>query len=101
MKRVMTIEDVAKMLGVHVSSVRRWNGERRKGRGSFPLPFTPPHSKCLWDEQAIVQYIESQSTPPVANTTVISVKQQRRKTQDYQRRQEIAKSIIETHRKTK
>ena len=101
MKRVMTIEDIAKMLGVHPSTVRRWLGERRKGRGFFPLPFTPPHSKCLWDERAIMQYIESQSTSPVMSTPTTSAKQQRRMTQDYQRRQEAAKAALNRHRKPK
>ena len=101
MKRVMTIEDLARLFGVHPSTVRRWQSESKKGKRYFPSVISPPGYKCLWSADEIMRFIESQSTSPVANTTVTSAKQQRRKAQDYQRRQEIAKAIIDAHRKTK
>jgi len=101
MKRVMTIEDLARLFGVHPSTIRRWQSESRKGKRPFPSAISPPGYKCLWAADEIMRFIESQSTLPVANTPVTSAKQQRRKTQDYQRRQKIAREIIESHRKTK
>ena len=101
MKQTLNIQEFAKKMGVAESTIRKWLGATRKGRGHIPNTISPPGYKCLWSADEIMRFIESQSTSPVANTTVTSAKQQRRKAQDYQRRQEIAKAIIDAHRKTK
>ena len=90
MERIMTIDEVAALLGLAVSSIRR-----KKGRGNFPLPFTAPGCKCLWSESVIIRFIQSQSTPPV--NPPIHPKKRRQKLA----RKEAVRAALERHRKPK
>jgi hypothetical protein len=95
MKRIMTLKDIAKMFGVHDSTVRRWCGECRKGKGNFLLPFTPPHHKCLWLESDILRFIESQNIPPPITPT--SSKKRRKEEKANHARKEKVQAALARH----
>jgi len=86
----MLIEEVAARIRAAVSSVRRYLGERKKGRGGFPLPVSPPGHKCKWKRSDIERYIESQNTsqsPPIAPA------KKRQQTNDVQRKQKLQEAL--------
>lgn len=96
---ILLIEEVAALCRVAVSTIRRWLGERRKGRGNFPLPISPPGYKCRWLSSDIARWLESQRVPPIVSTPVTSARQRRKKATAFQQRQEAVKQGLLRHRK--
>jgi len=96
--KILLIDEVAILLRVTVSTIRRWSSERRKGRGNFPLPISPLGYKCRWRESDIMRFIESQSAPPITPTVTSPAKQRQQET-DKKRRLEAARVSLERHRK--
>ena len=96
MKKIMTIDEVAALLGLAVSTVRRKSSERKKGRGNFPLPFTAPGCKCLWSGNVIRHFIEAESAPPVN----VPHSPKKRRQEDHARK-EAVNAALQRHRKPK
>ena len=88
---VLLIGDVAAMLKVSESSIRRWCEEARKGNGKFPLPISARGGKCRWLLSDIEGYLASLSTA----ATPIPARQQRRSTKAFQARQERTDKALE------
>lgn len=97
MEKILLIDEIAALMRVAVSTVRRWLGESRRGRGNFPLPISPPGGKLRWREIDILRFIEAQGTPPVTPAVTSFRRQQR----DRKHRAEAARIALERHRKPK
>ena len=90
MEKILLIHEVAALLRVAVSTVRRW-----RGKGNFPVPISPPSGKLRWRESDIIRFIETQSTPP-ANTP--SVPSPTKQGKDKKQRLEAARAALERHK---
>lgn len=98
-QKVMLIDEVAAATRWSVSTVRRKSSERRKGRGDFPLPISPPGCMCKWLASDIEAYLASKTTVLPAN--VSTPRQTRQDKKAFEVRQRLAEQALEKHKKTR
>ena len=97
--RVMLIGEVASLLRVSVSKIRRDHNESRNGRGNFPLSISPPGGTLRWLDSDIEAYLVSLSAaPPVVIRSSQEIRQDKKA---FAERQRLADEALEKHRKTR
>jgi len=98
-QRVLLIDEVAILLRISTTTVRRHLAQRRRGIGLFPLPISAQGGKLRWSAECVERYILSQSNTTSPN--VCGSAQQKRDTKSFAQRQEAARQVLERHRKRK
>ena len=99
---IILIDELAALLRVHPSTIRRWLADRRRGIGSFPLTVSSPGCKCRWLLSDIEAYIASQSQANAIPPVTPSARQVRRDQKEFQERQTAAdKALLRHYRKPK
>lgn len=98
MQSVLLVSDVAEMLKVSPSSVRRWCVEARKGNGSFPLPISARGGKGRWLRSDIETFLASQST---ATPQPAPARKRRSGAKAFQSRQEATDKALERYRQNR
>ena len=63
-KRILRIEDLLELIPVSRATFDRWIREARQGISDFPLPFTQPGRRCLWDSHVIEEWIANRHRAP-------------------------------------
>jgi predicted DNA-binding transcriptional regulator AlpA len=94
-QRVLLIEDLIALLRVSRPTLDRWIREAREGKSDFPIPFSEPRRRMLWDAYAVEHWIahRNQATLPV----VSPIKSEKRQAREYIERQEQALKVLERH----
>ena len=65
--RILEIEDVIALFRSSRATIDRWVREARDGKSDFPIPFSPPGRRMLWDAHVIERWLENRNkaAPPV------------------------------------
>ena len=94
-QRILRIEELLALIPVSRPTIDRWTREAREGRGDFPIPFSEPGRRMLWDAHVVERWLENRNnaTSPAAPPTK-SAKQQAR---EFAARQEAARQTLEKH----
>jgi|GEM_PF-2218717 len=90
---IIFIGEVAKRIGLSVSTVNRNLALRRKGQGDFPLPISPSGGKGRWLASDVDRYVELLSTVNAAD----QVPFKRQGDKEYQKRQDAARATLRRH----
>jgi len=97
-QRVLLIEDLITLLRVSRPTLDRWVREARAGKGDFPMPFSEPQRRMLWDANAVEQWIANRNQ--ATRTTLSNVspaKQMKRESKNFMDRQEAARQTLALH----
>ena len=98
MQKLLTVAEVLDRIRISRPTLGRYVKLARQGESDFPLPVqTGAKTKRLWHPAALELWVEGRQSSPVANTTAISPKQQRRTEKTYQQRQEAAWQVLGRH----
>ena len=94
--KILLIDEVAIAVGMSVSSIRRWLRLAREGKMIFPAVISQPGAKLRWLASDIEMFLQSRSNTPLSIPVPNPVKQ-RQGEKDRQRRNEIARQVLERH----
>ena len=92
-KRILLIDEVAKMVEASPSSISRWCEESRKGLNTFPLPVSARGGKRRWLLSDIEQYLESLST-----VKAVPARKPRRNAKAHAQRQSVTDRALAKYR---
>ena len=94
-QRVLLIEDLIALLRVSRPTIERRVREAREGKSDFPIPFSEPRRRMLWDAYAVEQWIANRNQ---ATLSVVSpIKSKKREVREHIERQERALKVLEQH----
>ena len=94
-KRILRIEDLLELIPVSRATLDRWIREAREGLNDFPIPFSQPGRRMLWDNRVIEQWIAERHLASLPN--VPPIKSERQRAKDYEERQRRAKQVLKRH----
>jgi len=94
--RILEVEDVITLFRRSRATIDRWVREARDGKSDFPVPFSAPGRRMLWDAHVIEQWLENRNKA-ASSFNVHTAKTEKQKTREFAERQQRAKQALERH----
>jgi len=93
-KKIFTVENLLEVLPVSRATLDRWIREAREGQSDFPIPFSLPGRRMLWDAHVVEQWIENRHKATSPN---VPAKSEKQKAREFIERQQRAKATLARH----
>ena len=94
--RILEVEDVITLFRRSRATIDRWVREARDGKSDFPVPFSAPGRRMLWDAHVIEQWLENRNKA-ASPVNVPATKTERQKACEFAERQKRARQALERH----
>jgi len=93
-QRILLVEDVTELLRVSRCTIDRWVREAREGKSDFPIPFSQPGRRMLWDAHVMEQWLENRNK---AALPIAPAKSEKQKAREFAARLERARATLRQH----
>ena len=93
-QRILRIEELLALIPVSRPTIDRWTREAREGKGDFPIPFSAPGRRMLWDAHVVEKWLENRNN---VNVPVPPAKSEKQKAREFAARQKAARRTLARH----